>query len=483
MRYAWLLAVAVIALPAAAQAQDHSMHGMNMPMPEPTPTPAAPQDHSMHDMAGMDMPAAQDAPSPDPNRFTGYWTFPKEGCGSAAWVITHDDGSEELLDGAACWTANGSGTSRVPAPDGGMHGAHLMLGDWMLMAHGNLWGVYTDQRGPRGDDMAFVESIAMARAEVMATRYVRVRLNAMASLEPAMGARGYPDLFASCETAGGQPLIDRQHPHDLFMELSGRADLYVAEGKSLFVYGGPVAEPALGPTAFMHRGSARYLPLAPITHHWFDSTHISYGVVTAGFAAPRFQIEVSAFRGREPDERRWGLETPALDSWSVRASYQPNPMWLMQVSRGHLKSPETTHPGENEDRTTASIQYGGAPWHTSQLSAMLGFSAKRRSGGETLTAWIAEGNWALSGHHNLFGRIENVANDELFPNPADPLHDRKFRVTRFEAGYAYRVPLTDDLGLALGGSVSAYAKPAALDAAYGHAPIGLTVFAKLSLGD
>ena len=115
-------------------------------------------------------------------------------------------------------------------------------------------------------------------------------------------------------------LVDRQHPHDLFMELSARVDFNVGENASLFLYGGPVGEPALGPSAFMHRGSARYNPEAPITHHWFDSTHITYGVVTAGYAARTWQIEASAFSGQEPDEHRWNIETPRLDSWSVRAT-------------------------------------------------------------------------------------------------------------------------------------------------------------------
>jgi len=43
----------------------------------------------------------------------------------------------------------------------------------------------------------------------------------MASPDPFMGKDGYPLLFAAGETANGtDTLIDRQHPHDLLMELS-----------------------------------------------------------------------------------------------------------------------------------------------------------------------------------------------------------------------------------------------------------------------
>ncbi|MCH3755866.1 hypothetical protein LZC13_09605, partial [Campylobacter coli] len=108
-----------------------------------------------------------------------------------------------------------------------------------------------------------------------------------------------------------------------------RLDARIGGDATAFVYAAPVGEPALGPSAFMHRASARYLPMAPITHHWFDSTHITYGVVTAGYAGPRLQIEASAFRGREPDEHRWDIETPRLDSWSVRGTWTPSPFWAV----------------------------------------------------------------------------------------------------------------------------------------------------------
>jgi len=186
----------------------------------------------------------------------------------------------------------------------------------------------------------------------------------------------------------------------------------------------------------------------------------------------------SAFRGREPDEDRWDIETPKLDSWSARLSWNPTPNWSAQVSHGFLKQPEALHPGQNEHRTTASVHYAGGG-----LSAMAAFSAKNRDPGETLTAWLAEANWDLTEHHSLFGRVENVANDELFPDHADLLHDQRFRVTKAQVGYAWRTLLFGPFQLAVGGSVNAYGKPAALDAAYGRNPWGYTLFARVSLGD
>ncbi|MGZ3248380.1 MAG: hypothetical protein ACXWIW_01475 [Croceibacterium sp.] len=431
------------------------------------PALAFAQDHQ-HD-APAAQPAEQAAPAGDQASDSSTPDQAKPADDSMAGM--------DMSGNAMATSGEGSGTSRLPPNEKMAKGQMIGLGgDAMLMLHGYVWPIYTDQSGPRGDDKLFVSSMAMATLTAP-FEGGKFTLRTMMSAEPAMKHNGYPLLFATGEEAYGQPIVERQHPHDLFMELAGRLDLDIAQGTTAFLYGGPVAEPALGPSAFMHRASAQYNPEAPITHHWLDSTHITYGEVTVGIAAPKWQLEASAFRGREPDEFRWNIESPRLDSWSARASFSPSPSWLLQVSYGEIHSPEAAHPGENEHRTTVSAQYNNGKG----LSAMAAFAAKDRVPGRTLTAWLGEVNWDLTKHHTLFGRIENVNNDELFPNPTDPLHDVAFRVTKFQAGYAYRLPL-GPLNVALGGTLSAFAKPSVLDAVYGHSPIGYTVFAKFSLG-
>ncbi len=414
-------------------------HGMAMPDGASTPSatmPAMPDHQSHGGMAGMAMP------------------------------------SEALPT-----SSGGSGSARNPGADGEHHGLHLPVGgDWMVMLHGFVNEVYTNQSGPRGDDKLYAQSMGMLTVS-RDTGWGRIEARTMMSLEPVLRHDGYPSLFATGEVAYGQPLVDRQHPHDLFMELAARVDVNVGSDGSLFVYGGPVAEPAIGPSAFMHRASATYNPEAPITHHWFDSTHITYGVVTIGYTGSRFQLEASAFRGREPDEFRWNIEQPSLDSWSIRASWYPDAHWLIQASTAHLDQPEANHPGEDEQRTTASVQYANG----AGLSALVAWSAKRRLPGGTLPALLAEANWDASRHHTLFGRIEHVVNDELFPDHNSPLHDQRFRVTKFQAGYAWRTGI-GPFGLALGGTLSAFATPAALDPYYGRGPMGYTLFARISIG-
>src|SRR6185369_8857724 len=158
------------------------------------------------------------------------------------------------------------------------------------------------------------------------------------------------------EVLDGRPLIDRQHPHDLFMQLAAVWRVPLGPATGLTFAGAPSGEPALGPVAFMHRASAADNPTAPLSHHTFDSTHVSFGVITAAVDHGRWLVEGSAFNGREPDEHRWDFDFGCLDSYSARLWFRPTTEWELQVSAGHLKDPEQLEPG-NVERTTASASW------------------------------------------------------------------------------------------------------------------------------
>ena len=101
-------------------------------------------------------------------------------------------------------------------------------------------------------------------------------------------------------------------------------------------------------------------PVAPISHHWLDATHISFGVATAGLFGKRWKAEGSVFNGREPDEDRYNFDFGKLDSYSGRFWLLPTDRWALQVSAGHIKDAELRAPGELREtvnRTTASATY------------------------------------------------------------------------------------------------------------------------------
>lgn len=257
---------------------------------------------------------------------------------------------------------NGSGTSWLPDATP-MYGVMKHSHGWMFMFHGNVFVRYNNQDIGRvgyfrGSDKWDAPNMLMAMGQRKVGEKGLFHFNVMLSLDAAIaGGSGYPLLFQTGESWKGKPLVDRQHPHDLFSELSVSYAYAFNKKTDLFVYLGYPGEPALGPVTFMHRPSGWDNPDAPIGHHWTDATHITFGVATVGLRKGKFKVEASSFTGREPDEDRYNFDKPRFDSWSGRLSFNPSSNWAMQVSHGFIKSPEALHAGEDVHRTTASATY------------------------------------------------------------------------------------------------------------------------------
>jgi hypothetical protein len=378
----------------------------------------------------------------------------------------------------------GSGTSWLP--DSSAHeGIHSMYGDWMFMGHGLINAVYDRQGGPRGGDKTFAGGMLMGTAE-RPLGDGTLGFRTMLSPDPFMGRNGYPLLFATGETADGKtPLIDRQHPHDLFMELAGSYSRTLSANSSVFLYAGLPGEPALGPSAFMHRTSGMDIPEAPITHHWLDSTHITYGVVTLGAVFDRWKIEASTFRGREPDQYRFDIEEPRLDSFSARLSWNPVRELSMQVSWGRLHSPEQLSPDVDQHRITASITYT-QPFGADNLwSSTFAWGRKTNRPGNTLDGYLIESELIFKKTYTLFMRAERVAEDELLDVPvladfgtgAPPI----FTVTKVTTGGIYDFPIAEHLKFGVGGLVSKYGVPGDLKPVYSRDPTSYMAFFRLKV--
>jgi hypothetical protein len=356
----------------------------------------------------------------------------------------------------------------------------LMFGEWMAMYEGTVTGIYDYQGGRRGAEKGFSSSMAMFMIERSFDK-TTIGFHSMVSLDPAMGKKGYPLLLQNGETADGiDPLIDRQHPHDLFMELALMTSMQINQDSSVFWYVGLPGEPALGPPAFMHRFSGMNIPSAPISHHWLDSTHITYGVITAGYIWDRIKIEGSSFRGREPDEHRWDIEEPKLDSYSARISCNVSDAWSLQASYGHIDSPEQLTPDVNTDRFTISASYNrkfkDADWQT-----MFAWGRNSNSPGDDLHAFLLESTVVFKSTHTVFARLERVQKDELFhDDPQYPQYEEKsFDVNKTCCGYIYDFPRFKQMRFGIGGSIDINILPQKLHAVYGRIPIGYMAFGRL----
>lgn len=381
--------------------------------------------------------------------------------------------------GAYAMTREASGTSWQP--DSSPHsGLHLMAEDWMVMLHGSIDAIYDDQGGKRGGDMAFSTSMAMLMAEHALGDSDRLGLRVMMSLEPLIGPSGYPLLFATGETANGKdPLIDRQHPHNLFMELSASFSHQLSAQSSAFIYAGLPGEPALGPPAFMHRLSGMDNHEAPITHHWLDSTHITNGVVTGGVVLSNWKLESSVFNGREPDQFRYAINSPKLDSGSVRLSWNPDRNWSLQTSAGYLASPEQLAPAVHERRITASASYN-LPFADNLWATTFGWGRKENSPGHDLDGFLLESEVSFADRDTIFGRIERANEDELF-QPPNKQAGRIASPSEFTLGYIRDFALEDHVTFGIGGLISKYLYPRRLESDYGADPTSFMLFMRMKL--
>jgi hypothetical protein len=381
----------------------------------------------------------------------------------------------------------GSGTSWLP-DETPMHAEHVMAGGWQFMLHYMAFATYDHQESARDIDGASQFNgidwfMGMAQHDVGAGR---LALRAMLSTDPfTVGKAGYPLLLQTGESYRDEPLHDRQHPHDLFMELAAVYDVPVTSDLGLELYAAPAGEPALGPVAYPHRPSAAGDPYAPLGHHWQDATHISFGVLTAGVFTRGIKLEGSIFNGREPDETRTNFDFRTLDSYSGRVTVNPAPAWSVSASYGYLKSPEQLTPNISQHRMGASVLFDQPFNGKGEWSTALVYGANLYSDSPQLSNSVdLETTLDVDGTNTIFWRAEYVNKDAYdLAIGAAPLADR-FDVGSGTVGYTRELMHAAGIAIALGGVATVDLVPTGLRPSYGtRTPYGFGVFLRFRPAD
>jgi hypothetical protein len=245
-----------------------------------------------------------------------------------------------------------------------------------------------------------------------------------------------------------------------------------------------VGEPAIGPTAFMHRASSGENPTAPLGHHWQDSTHITFNVATLGAGWKAVSIEGSVFHGAEPDEHRWDIEGGRIDSAAGRMKLSFPAGWSAQVSHAFLHEPEAAAPGDLH-RTTASLHYGAEGDRPLAATFLWGHNDERHG---TSDALLLEAAYQLTRSDQIYGRAEWVEKDRRLlefkgaeVTPAIDVPDIA-RIGALTVGYLRDFLLTPALRVGAGADVTAYSLPSGLERVYGSSPISCHVFLRVRWG-
>lgn len=371
----------------------------------------------------------------------------------------------------------GSGTAWQPASVPGYEWM-WMRGGWDFMAHGTIFIDYNQQGGPRGVGKAESENYGMLMEQHKLGSGTILFVQMFSAESLTSPHPGFPELFQTGETFHGEPLVDHQHPHNVFAELAAYYTLPISEKVTWELYGGPSAEPALGPVTYIHRASASEDPLAPLGHHLQDSTHTSFGVVTTGFIIDRIKLEASAFNGREPNEQRWSIQFAALDSWSGRVFVAPSRNWTAQYSVGRLEHPEALEPG-SQWRETASVEYNRPLPRGNWATTFVWGRVHKLASDARLNSYLLESTLNFAERNYAFTRLELVDKDELFPQAqVHPV----YRIAAYTLGGVRDLVHNRAWQLGLGADVTTYSKPAALDPSYGNFPVSFQIFLRMRPG-
>jgi len=377
---------------------------------------------------------------------------------------------------------NASGTAWQP--DDTPHTAlHASAAGWDLMFHTLLFGGYDYQATDRGSDTPVAIGWVMGMARRRLGFGADVTGRVMLSPEPwTVRDGGYPLLLQTGETYQGEPLRDRQHPHELFMELGGLYTQALTPGFGFQIYAAAAGEPALGPVAFPHRVSSSPDPLAALGHHWQDSTHISFGVLTAGLLTRVAKLEGSWFNGREPDETRYDLDLRSPDSFAARLSVAPFSSTVGQISYGYLASPEVLRPDEEVHRVTASVTHHRGMRAKGLWASTAAFGLNREGQEDATSSLLLETALDLDGRNVIFGRGELVqkTGHDLVLTP--DLEEERFWLGALALGYVRNLGEFGSWmpGVGVRGSVNFV--PEALRGFYGtRTPVGGMVYLRLAL--
>ncbi len=434
-------------------------------------------------MPGMAMPGTAPTARPDTART-------RAGTSGMDMMGGDDENMSSAYSRRLPMSRNGSATSWQPDATP-MYMWMQHRGPWMLMYHGGAYARYTGQNFSHRDGRGRAHAVdgpnwGMAMAQRTVGERGLLNLSLMVTLDALTETRGgYPLLFQTGESYQGRPLIDRQHPHDLVSGLSVGYTHALSPGVDVSLYLGYPGEPAIGPVAFMHRLAAMPNPDAPLSHHWTDATHITFGAATLGVRYQQFKLEGSNFTGREPDEHRYDFDRVRADSWAGRLSWNPTRALALQVSHAFIKSPEDLSPNENVHRTTASVLHsrdlGGARHY---LASALVWGMNKYQGPHPEHAVLAETNLTL-GRPTFYGRYEFVQKDagELgLEGRGLGGETAVFNVHALTLGASYRLTADDFRGpeVHVGGQLTGYAPAGALRPLYGRVPLSASVYVRLN---
>jgi len=357
----------------------------------------------------------------------------------------------------------------------------------MLMVHGNGFGVYASEQGPRGRDAVYSTSMFMTDVgkSIGDTHYLN--LDFMGTFEKwTVPGNGYPELLQIGEDqANGRPFLDAQHPHSspvMGLTLSDTIRIRTNEKDYLKLFFAPRGETTDGPVAFMHRPTGLVNPDAPLGHHiGQDVGHVTSTVIGGSLKLGATRFEASGFHGAEPEPTRVDLPLGAPDSFGVRLIEEITSAFTVMASFAYVNAPEPDDPDISYEFRYSASAYGQFPIFRDWMfyDALIYGSVTRYDHASLLNSFAEE--FLFEGDRpRIWGRVEvlqRTPSELQVASVANPNTGRW--VAALTLGYTHRLTDFSGVELGLGGSVTKDLLPSAFTGTYGGDPWSGKVFLQL----
>jgi hypothetical protein len=185
----------------------------------------------------------------------------------------------------------------------------------------------------------------------------------------------------------------------------------------------------------------------------------------------------------QTDEMKVSGECGMFDSWSGRLSFNPTDKWALQASHGYIKEPEVFHPGENVNRTTASVTYSSRGYGAEFLNVTALWGRNKTKHHDSENGVLLEGTYNIK-RTAFYSRYEWVQKslEELSLDEAQFGHDAVFPVHAFTAGASYDLFNIGKTRIALGAQLSFFNPDKRLSNLYGDNPLAGQVYFRIYPG-
>jgi len=201
--------------------------------------------------------------------------------------------------------------------------------------------------------------------------------------------------------------------------------------------------------------------------------------VAVGHAWRDLTLEGAAFSSEGSERMHDRREARRIDTRSARLSFSPAANWVVRLTRGTVSGLDYLVANEEVRRTAMSATYRRS-FAEGDWEATLAWGRNSRKFRESTVGYLVESAFRFDGVHSVFGRLEQVASDEIV-RENESMQRQLFMMNKLTIGYSQDLRITSSLRLDAGAYVARHFVPSAMTSSYGSGPTAYMMFVRVKL--